>query len=42
EVQRISKPGGIIAIWGYWYFNLLREEEHLKQMLRDFFTTVFD
>ncbi|OLT61033.1 class I SAM-dependent methyltransferase [Moorena bouillonii] len=42
EVQRISKPGGIIAIWGYWYFHLLREEEHLKQMLRDFLTTVFD
>lgn len=42
EVQRVSKPGGLIALWGYWYFNLLPEEEHLNQMCKDFFTTVVD
>ncbi len=42
EVRRVSKPGGIIAIWGYWYFNSLSEEEHLDRVFREFFTTVVD
>lgn len=42
QVQRVSKPGGIMAIWGYWYFNFLPEEELLNQMCSDFFTTVLD
>ena len=42
EVQRVSKPGGIIAIWGYWYFHLLPEEEQVNQICQDFLTTVVD
>lgn len=42
EVQRVSKPGGIIALWGYWYFELPPEENHIDQMSRNFFTTVVD
>lgn len=37
EVQRILKPGVIIALWGYCYLNFLPWEEHLDQFLRDFY-----
>ena len=35
EVQRVLKPGGILAVWGY---GLLRISEHINPIIDDFYT----
>ncbi|MEX0291438.1 MAG: class I SAM-dependent methyltransferase [Flavobacteriaceae bacterium] len=37
EVRRVSKPGGIIAVWGY---GLLRPGEKIDTLLREFYSEI--